>query len=233
LPDQKIIWIGDMLGGGMPMVASPMKRVRDDVKWKKGLEFIKSLKPEVLIQSVQQPFCAQPTITRKLDVVIEYLNFLHVSMAREMNAGSSLEETLNNIQLPEHMKVNPLLRENYGKLQFNVRGLYHRYSGWFDQNGTHLNPAPAKERAEQFIKDMGGGDRVLQRIQELEQKSNYKVALEYLDLLILAGTHLKNAYETKASILRMMSTGSRHKMTANMYKRLATMEEEKASQVSE
>ena len=59
LPDQKIIWIGDMLGGGMPMVASPMKRVRDEVKWKKGLELIKGLKPEVLIQSVQQPFCDQ------------------------------------------------------------------------------------------------------------------------------------------------------------------------------
>jgi glyoxylase-like metal-dependent hydrolase (beta-lactamase superfamily II) len=233
LPDQKIIWIGDMLGGGMPMVASPMKRVRDEVKWKKGLALIKGLKPEVLIQSVQQPFCDQPTITRKLDVVIEYLDFLYESIAREMNAGSSLEETLINIQLPEHMRVNPLLRENYGSLQFNIRGLYHRYSGWFDQNGTHLNPAPAKERAEHFIKDMGGEDTVLQRVQELEQQSNYKLALEYLDLLIAAGSHLKNAYEAKGSILRKMSIDSPHKMTANMYRRLSTMELEKARQLSE
>jgi len=191
------------------------------------------LKPEVLIQSVQQPFCDQPTITRKLDVVIEYLDFLYESIAREMNAGSSLEETLINIQLPEHMRVNPLLRENYGSLQFNIRGLYHRYSGWFDQNGTHLNPAPAKERAEHFIKDMGGEDTVLQRVQELEQQSNYKLALEYLDLLIAAGSHLKNAYEAKGSILRKMSIDSPHKMTANMYRRLSTMELEKARQLSE
>jgi uncharacterized sulfatase len=131
------------------------------------------------------------------------------------------------------MKINPLLRERYGNLQFNIRGLYHRYSGWFDQNGTHLNPAPAKERAEHFIKDMGGGDTVLQRVRELEQKRNYKLALEYLDLLIAAGSHLKNAYETKGSILRIMSTQNRHKMTANMYKRLATMAEDKANQLSE
>jgi glyoxylase-like metal-dependent hydrolase (beta-lactamase superfamily II) len=233
LPDQKIVWIGDMLGGGMPMVASPMKLVRDEVKWKKGLELIKGLKPEVLLQSVQQPFCDQSTINRKLDVVIEYLDFLHESIAREMNAGSSLEETLINIQLPEHMRRNALLRENYGKLQFNIRGLYHRYSGWFDQNGTHLNPAPAKERAEHFIKDMGGGDKVLQRVRELEQKSNYKLALEYLDLLIVAGSHLKNAHETKGSILRKMSIDSRHTMTAKMYRRLATMEDEKARQLTE
>jgi len=222
-----------MLGGGMPMVASPMKRVRDEVKWKKGLALIKGLKPEVLIQSVQQPFCDQPTITRKLDVVIEYLDFLHASIAREMNAGSSLEETLINIQLPEHMRVNPLLRENYGSLQFNIRGLYHSYSGWFDQNGTHLNPVPAKERAEHFITDMGGGDKVLQRVQELEQQSNYKLALEYLDLLIAAGSHLKTAYERKGAILKKMSMDSPHKMTANMYRRLSTMELEKARQVSE
>ena len=118
-------------------------------------------------------------------------------------------------------------------MQFNIRGLYHRYSGWFDQNGTHLNPAPAKERAEHFIKDMGGGDTVLQRVRELEQESNHKLALEYLDLLIVAGSHLKNAYETKGSILRKMSMDSQHKMTANMYRRLSLMEAEKARQLSE
>lgn len=232
LPDQKIMWVGDMIGGGMPMVASPMKRVRDEVKWKKGLELIKSLKPEIMISSAFLPFCEEELITEKLDSIIEYMDFLHESVAREMNAGSSLEETLNNIQLPEHMKSNPMSQERYGCLQFNVRGLYHRYSGWFDQNGTHLNPAPAKEKAENFIKDMGGGKKVLERIQSLQEKSNYKLALEYLDLLIAAGIQLKEAHKMKGSILMQMSTRYTHQITANMYRRLAKMEEKKAAQIS-
>jgi glyoxylase-like metal-dependent hydrolase (beta-lactamase superfamily II) len=231
LPGQKVVWSGD-LTGGMPLVASPMKRVRDEVKWKEGLEFIKSLKPEILIQSVQPPFCDQALIMKKLDSMIDYFDFLHESIAREMNSNSSLEETLHSIKLPEHMKTNPLLKERYGSLQFNVRGLYHRYSGWFDQNGTSLNIVPSKERAEHFIADMGGDEKVLQHARELEQNKNYKLALEYLDLLIAAETKLKDAHQTKSEILMEMSKHYKHRMTINMYKRLATIEKKKAVELA-
>ena len=156
-----------------------------------------------------------------------------IPIAREMNAGSSLEETLNNIQLPLRLKVTSLLKERYGCLQFNVRGLYHRYSGWFDQNGTHLNPAPAKETAESFINSMGGGTAVLEKARVLEKNGNLKLALEYLDLLIDAGTHLKDAHELKGAVLVKMSKQYNHRMTANMYRRLGQMELEKAKQLSE
>jgi len=231
LPEQKVVWTAD-LTGGMPMVASPMKRVRDEVKWKKGLEFIKNLKPEVMIQSVQRPFCGQALIEEKLDSMINYFDFLHESIAREMNKGSSLEETLNNIQLPDHMRENPFLQERYGNLQYNIRGLYHRYSGWFDQNGTHLNPAPSKERAESFIDAMGGDEKVLQHARDLQQDKNYKLSLEYLDLLISAETKRRDAHQMKSEILMEMSKHYKHKITANMYKRLANMERDKAAELS-
>ena len=79
LPDQKIVWVADLIVGGMPLVASPMKRVRNEVKWRKALEFIKELNPEVMIQSVQQPLCDQAQIASKLDVFIDFFNFLHDS----------------------------------------------------------------------------------------------------------------------------------------------------------
>lgn len=233
LPDQKIVWVADLIAGGMPLVASPMKRVRDEVKWRRALEFVKDLQPEIMIQSVQRPLCNQAQIVSKLDVFIDFFNFLHESVAREMNAGSSLEETLNNIQLPLHLKVTSLLQERYGCLRFNVRGLYHRYSGWFDQNGTHLNPAPAKERAESFINSMGGDSVVLERAHNLEKKGNLKLSLEYLDLLIDAGTQLKDAHALKGSILIKMSNQYNHRMTSNMYRRLGEMELEKAKLLSE
>jgi alkyl sulfatase BDS1-like metallo-beta-lactamase superfamily hydrolase len=233
LPDQKIVWVADLVAGGMPLVASPMKRVRDEVKWRKALELVKELKPEVMIQSVQRPLCDQAQITSKLDAFIEFFNFLHDSVAREMNAGSSLEETLNNIQLPLNLKLTSLRKEKYGRLQFNVRGLYHRYSGWFDQNGTHLNPAPAKETAKSFVNFMGGGIVVLEKARVHEKNGRLKLALEYLDLLIDAGTHLKDAHELKGAVLVKMSKQYNHRMTSNMYRRLGQMELEKAKQLSE
>jgi alkyl sulfatase BDS1-like metallo-beta-lactamase superfamily hydrolase len=233
LPDQKIVWVADLIAGGMPLVASPMKRVRDEVKWRKALELVKDLKPEIMIQSVQRPLCNQAQILSKLDVFINFFNFLHDSVAREMNSGSSLEETLNNIQLPLSLKTTGLLQERYGSLQFNVRGLYHRYSGWFDQNGTHLNPAPAKETAESFIETMGGAPEVLETARYLEKEGSLKLALEYLDLLVDAGKQLKEAHELKGAVLMKMSSQYNHQMTTNIYRRLGQMELEKAKQLSE
>jgi alkyl sulfatase BDS1-like metallo-beta-lactamase superfamily hydrolase len=168
-----------------------------------------------------------------LDVFIDFFNFLHDSVAREMNAGSSLEETLNNIQLPLHLKNTNLLQEKYGNLQFNVRGLYQRYSGWFDQNGTHLNPAPAKITAKSFIDAMGGVPVVLEKARVLTKEGNVKLALEYLDLVIDAGTQLKEAHQLKGEVLMEMSKQYNHRMTTNMYRRLGKMELEKVKQLSE
>ncbi len=232
LPDQRIVWVADLIVGGMPLVASPMKRVRDEVKWRKALELVKGLEPEVMIQSGQLPLNNQAQIASKLNVFIDYFNFLHDSVAREMNAGSSLEETLNNIQLPLSLKKTGLLQERYGSLQFNVRGLYQRYSGWFDQNGTHLNPASAKDTAESFISTMGGAPVVLEKVRVLENEGTLKLALEYLDLLIDAGTQLQEAHQLKGEILKQMSKQYRHRMTTNMYRRLSQMELDKVKQLS-
>ena len=233
LPDQRIVWVADLIVGGMPLVASPMKRVRDEVKWRKALELIKGLRPEVMIQSISPPLCNQVQIASKLDVFIDFFNFLHDSVAREMNAGSSLEETLNNIQLPLSLKTTGLLQERYGSMQFNVRGLHHRYSGWFDQNGTHLNSAPAKVTAKSFIDAMGGAPVVLEKARILAKEGNLKLALEYLDLLIDAGTQLKEAHQLKGEILEKMSNQYNHRMTINIYRSLSQMEFDKVKQLSE
>ena len=233
LPDQRVVWVADLIVGGMPLVASPMKRVRNEVKWRKALELIKGLNPEVMIQSIGSPLCNQDQIAGKMDVFIDFFNFLHDSVAREMNAGSSVEEALYNIQLPSRLQNSSLLKQKYGCLQFNIRGLYHRYSGWFDQNGTSLNPAPAKEKAKSFIETMGGAPSVLEKARYLEREGNLKLALEYLDLLVDAGTQLKDAHELKGAVLQKMSKQYRHRMTTNMYRSLSKSELDKVKQLSE
>lgn len=228
LPDRKVVWVADLLGGSMPLVGSPMKVVRDEIKWKKALERIKSLDPDILIQSVDPPFCDKKTILFKLNSSIEYLDFLHKAVAREMNKGSSVDESVRNISIPEHLKNNPFLKEYYGCLMFNVRGLYHKYSGWFDQNGTHLNPVSEKDKASSFITNMGGPESVYQIAVNLRQEGSYALALEYLDLLISDGRMADNAHREKAFILeRMSNLFNYNPLMVNIYKNLAKMETRK------
>ena len=148
-----------------------------------------------------------------------------------MNRGSSVEEAVKNIQMPAGMKSNPYLRENYGNNEFNVRGLYSKYSGWFDQNGTHIRPVQTKEKAESFIESMGGADAVLRNARQLHQAKKLKLALEYLDLLIDANLLEREARLEKAIILDALAkTDSDNPLIINMYEKLASMEREKAQE---
>jgi len=232
MPDQKIVWTGDMTGFGVPNVASPMKPVRDAIRWKKALELIKSLDPDVLIGSVAEPVCDKRQIAIMLEARINYLDFLHKAVANELNQGSTLEETLENTKLPPPLAHHPLLQDLYLSHEFNVRGLFQMYSGWFDQNGSHLKPAPSKQRAESFIRDMGGAQKVLDRAGGLRAAKDLKLALEYLDLLIAAGERSSEAHRIKSAILDEMSLLYEHKMTANMYRYLAKIELQQAAQKS-
>ena len=228
LPGQKIIWLADMIAVSAPMVASPMKPVRDEVKWKLALQFVKTLHPEVLLASGPPPICSPLLVDFMLDSHIEYLDFLHRAVMREVDRGSNMEQALHNIVLPERLLQNPLVRDSYGCLEFSIRGLFQKYSGWFDQNGAHLKPVPAKERAVLFINDMGGGEKVLARAAALADNLEDQVALEYLDLLIDADDHAAEAHELKCHVLREMSGHYSHWITSNMFSRLSKMEHERA-----
>jgi len=231
LPREKIIWVADLVSTGAPMVASPMKPVRDDVKWRLALEAIKKLDPNVLIESVKPPICDKGQIAELLDARIAYLGFLHRAVIAEINAGSTAEQAARNIQLPAELAQNPLAWDEYGCLPFNVRGLHQRYAGWFDQNGTHLDPAPAERRAASFIEAMGGGERVLQRAGTLLQRGEPHLAMEYLDLLLDAGDHQAQAHEAKSKALQRLARRSTHNITEQIYRHLAKNEQQRAEAI--
>ena len=74
---------------------------------------------------------------------------------------------------------------------------------------------------------------VLEKARILERKGSLQLSLEYLDLLIHAGTQLKDAHKLKGAVLLKMSKQYSHTMTTNMYRRLAQMEFDKVKQLSE
>jgi glyoxylase-like metal-dependent hydrolase (beta-lactamase superfamily II) len=205
MPEQRIAWVADLLGPSVPLVGSPMKRVRDEVKWRKALEFVKGLGPEVLVLSVGVPVCSAFQIDARLDTHIAYLRFIHDAVVRELNAGSSLEEALARIEVPKRLMIGPNLHEDYGSDAFNIRGLYHRYQGWFDRNGTSLVAAPARDRAASFVAAMGGRARVLALARDLDDDGEASLCLEYLDLLIALDDDDVDAHALKGEILERMS----------------------------
>lgn len=228
LPQQKIVWLADLVSAGAPMVASPMKPVRDDVKWRRALEAIRGLDPLVIVESVKPPICDRELIAELLEARIGYLDFLHQAVIAEINAGATVERAVHNISLPPELANNPLAWDEYGCLAFNVRGLFQQYAGWFDQNGTHLDLTPAEQRAASYVEAMGGGPAVLTRARTLLQRGEPQLALEYLDLLLDAGIETAPAHQLKNQALLRLAKKATHNITEQMYRRLAKLEQQAA-----
>jgi len=226
LPEQKIVWVGDLVGPSVPLIGSPMKIVRDDVRWRMALEKIESFEPEVLIGAVGPPMCETRGIDAKLDATIGYFDFLNDAIARELNAGSTLEQALANIRVPEELAHDPGLGfEKYGNLNFNVKGLFSRYGGWFDRNGSSLDRAASADKARSFVADMGGRDKVYARVETLEREHEPQLALEYVDLLIALDGADAQAHEAKGRLLNLLAVEHRdNPLMSNMYRRLAKEE---------
>jgi glyoxylase-like metal-dependent hydrolase (beta-lactamase superfamily II) len=222
LPAQGIVWVGDLVAHAIPMVASPMKPVRSAVRWRRAIETIEKLAPRVLINQVSPPECDPAVIARQLSDHRRFLAFIHEAVSREINRGSTVDEAVARIRMPEDLAASPYMQPAYGNLEFAVRGLYHEYLGWFDRNGTHLRPEPRAITAARFVASMGGRDRVLEQARELASDGSYQGALEFLDLLIDAKSD-DEARAWKAVCLEHLAADSAG-LTANMYRRLAANE---------
>ncbi len=234
MPSQRIAWMADLLPGGMPMVASPMKVVRDEVAWRRSLERIRDREPLGLLYTGHPAVCDAADIQAELDVQIRFLTFLHDAVIRELNLGHTAEEAVANIQLPPGLADHPRMRERYGTLSFAVRGLHHKYSGWFDQNGSNVLPAPTRATAKTLIADMGGRSRVLERARALHGSGKHKLACVYADLLLDAEPDA-SAHRVKADALGALASPTKNadKIERNMLRRTAKMNRASAAKLDE
>ena len=232
MPRERIAWMADLMPGGMPMVASPMKEVRDEVAWRRSLERIRDRQPRALLYTGHPAVCEPAAIQEELGVQIRFLDFVHDAVIRELNLGHTPEEAVANIRLPDDLRDHPKMRERYGTLEFAVRGLHHKYSGWFDENGTHVLPPSSTVLAESLIADMGGRAAVMARAQALHGSGKYKLVSAYADILLDARPDAA-AHRLKADALEALAIRSKsaNKIGRNMLHRTAKINRAAASQL--
>jgi len=106
--------------------------------------------------------------------------FIHDQTVRQMNAGLNAAEIAENLRLPPSLDEHLSVRGYYGTVRHNVKAVYQNYMGWFDAHPSNLDPLPALEASEKYVKLMGGVDKVVAAAQEAMAKAEYRWAAELL-----------------------------------------------------
>lgn len=205
LPDEKVALVGNLFGplfGNQPN----LNTIRGD-KPRSALEFIASitklraLEPELLLtghEAIRGAAAIDASITRIADSV----RWIHDQTVEGMNRGIELRELMREIKPPPELT----LTEEYGKVSWNVRAIWHEYTGWFDpsRGTTELYAVPASSIAPMIAELAGGADRIAARARRCIAQGRPVHALHLLDIALAAAPSSTAAREAKRAALALL-----------------------------
>ncbi|WP_310831428.1 alkyl sulfatase dimerization domain-containing protein [Paenibacillus pedocola] len=218
IPEDRVVYIGDFIIWTFPNVGNPNKVLRYAREWYETLDRVLSWQPRIIAPG-HGPSLTEPGIINKaLRDTSDALRFLEEQTVIHINKGSSEETAILNIQLPEHLEQSPFLRQVYGTREFVIRGIYRRYTGWYNGNPTHLAPAPQEQVRQAVLELIGDGAKILAKAENLKAKGELQLALHIVDLLIGESGKSDEARTLKADLLLELSDRSQNLFYHNYYR---------------
>ncbi|WP_106498348.1 alkyl sulfatase dimerization domain-containing protein [Lentibacillus sp. Marseille-P4043] len=212
-----IVYSGDFFIWSFPNIGNPLKVIRYEREWYETLEKIKELHPEILVPGHGSALKEKETIQTALQDVIDTLYFIHEEVILHINKGTPLEYMVESIQLPEHLRNSPYVQQTYGCLNFSIKGVYRRYTGWFDGNPTNLNPSKSKEIAAELLSLIQNDSVILTRCRELIEREEYQMAMHLLDILIVS-KDIEEAKQLKNEAVKKYAEENDNFIMRNIYR---------------
>ena len=205
LPQEKIAIVGNLFGplfGNHPN----LNTLRGD-KPRSALEFIDSaktvrkLRPEQILTG-HEDIRGAAHIQQELSRVIDSMQWVLDRTFEGMNQGKDLNTLMREIKTPPELT----LTEEYGKLTWNVRTIWHEYSGWFDPSRgiNELYPVPLASVAPALVELTAGTEKLVDKAREFIQQHQPLEALHLLEIALAAEPDCSTAKDAKCEALGLL-----------------------------
>ncbi|MFC6878866.1 MULTISPECIES: alkyl sulfatase dimerization domain-containing protein [Actinomadura] len=184
LPDERILYAGAAVIDSIPNIGTPLRTLRDAVRWADTLDRLAALDPAVLVPEFGP--VRREGIGRVLTGTAAALRWLRAETVERLNRGMSAVEILHDLEYPAELFDVPWMRETYGHREFIVRDIVRSETGWWDGNPTSLHPAPPDAAAAAVADAVADKAAVLAKARELRDAGRVQEALHVVDVLALA-----------------------------------------------
>lgn len=228
IPQKKCVVSGDLFYRSFPNLSTPMLSARSAEDWIGGLGKIISLAPDYLAPCHGLSLKGKDEILTTLTNYRDATKYVFDETVQAINDGNTVEQAVNDIRLPDKFSSQPYLHEYYGRVDWAVRGIYHRYTGWYDGWGTNLKPLPPGYLSREIIKLSGGVDTILTAAIEAQKRGEHQLAVELSDIVIKANPDEKIARAIKSYSLDYLGYLGQNINMFGFYRSAAAMEREKA-----
>jgi len=127
------------------------------------LDHMRRKDPKVLLPSHTAPVVGKTQIRQVLTDYRDAIQWTRDHVVRGANEGLHLSQIVAKAGLPQHLAIQPYLKELYGQTDWSARAIYGNELGWFDGRAELLYaPIDAVQRE---IELMGGPSLVLSKAQ--------------------------------------------------------------------
>ena len=216
LPDEKALLPGDLFYQSFPMLASPMKHDRPVLGWAESVERMREFKPRHLVGSHSFPLRGEQEIDQTLANYSRAIRHVHDETIKLINQGKTLEEVRAAVRLPDDLARLDYLQPNYGRVEWSVNGIYRQYTGWYDFNPAHLNPAPGAD-FNRAIVEAAGSAAVIKRAEAALGKGDHRLAAMLADAVLDAEPASAPAHRVAAEAYEKMAGAARNSVERNIY----------------
>ena len=184
LPKQKILHAAEVLQGeNFPNLHSIRgTKARDAEVWFKGIDYMRHTfhDVEIMVLAHGRPVEGNWEVMDVLTSYRDALQFVHDQSVRYINHGMTPFEMIENVKLPENLHNHPWLHQRYGTVAHAVQQQYSNYIGFYQADPWQLAPMAHNDRAEEYVKLMGGRDAVINSAKEYIKKGDFTYAAEIL-----------------------------------------------------
>ncbi len=209
LPDERLLYGGAAVIASIPNVGTPLRTLRDTVRWAETLERLADLEPAIVIREFGPAIEPAEEAQRILRATAEALRWLRAAVVARMNRGMNVTEILHDLEYPPALFDQPWMAPVYGCPDYIVREIYRFENGWWDRNPTSLHPASQDAAASAIVSALADRPAVLGRARELAAQGQHQLALHVIDLLALApgdDPDVAEARKLKAEWLRVRAS---------------------------
>lgn len=205
LPQDRIAIVGNLFGplfGNHPN----LNTLRGD-KPRSAREFIDSVTRLRALEPVQiltghEDIRGEAHIQQELTRIIDAVQWVHDQTVQGMNEGIPLPTMMQTIKTPEELT----LTEEYGKLAWNVRAIWHEYTGWHDPSRgiTDLYGVDRTAVAPAIVELAGGEQAIVVRALQYVDEGKPLEALHLLEIVIAAEPGSIGGREAKRVALELL-----------------------------
>lgn len=204
LPGERVLYGSAAFIKSCPNAGTPLRTLRDPMRWVDTLERLLALRADVLIPEFGAPLRGREAVDEALELPIRAMRWLRAEVVARMNRGMTEAAILNDIRYPDELFGHRWMKPGYGCPDYLVREIWRTENGWWDRNPTHLHPADPGRAAAEVLAAVGDARRVLEHARGLQARGEVQLALHVVDLVALAPGEdpvLREARELKAALL--------------------------------